>query len=267
MIRQLHSGDCISAFGMRTTYWGKRIYTYYAAYGTEYDFCKFYGCTTDNCFGIIMIFNATMTIWSHNEPDETFSEELSSFILMHSPQRIEAPFHISANLKIGSQYHTKQRFLFKMVTDKSFMASDLCVEKKPNLDKVYEILKESFDDTTDYGLWLTDTSHRRRRNLTTLYLFEKSTTATVIFEDESFAFIGQIATLKSHRGHGGARKLLYYIACALEEKGKTGYLFAYPERKSFYEEIGFECVEEDYIIIKNENQSDLPNDFADYREY
>ncbi len=267
MIRRLHSGDCISAFGMRTSYWGKRIYTYYAAYGTEYDFCSFYGCSTDECFGIVMIFNATMTIWATKEPDAEFCDELSTFILMHSPERIEAPFFISANLKIGSQYSTRQRFLFKMVSDKSFMAADLCVEKKPNLDKVYEILKESFDDTPDYGLWLTDTSHRRRRNLTTLYLFEKSTTATVIFEDEAFAFIGQIATLKEHRGNGGARKLLYYIARILEDKGKTGYLFAYEERKSFYEEIGFNCVCDDYIIIKNEAETDLPKGFADYREY
>ena len=266
MIRQLHSGDCISAFGIEGSYWGKRIYTYYSSYGTEYDFCKFYGCTTDECFGIIMLFNSTMTIWAQNEPDKTFCDEVSSFILMHLPSQIEAPFFVAANLIIGNEYYTKLRYLFKMVPNSHYIVSDISIEKKPNLDKIYEILQSSFDDTMDYGLWLTDTSHRRRRNQTRLFLFEKSTTATIFFEDEAYAFVGQIATLESHRGKGGARKLLYYIALQLSENGKTGYLFAYPERQSFYKEIGFQQICEDYIIFRK-SDDDSKNKFYDYREY
>ncbi len=267
MIRQLHSGDCISAFGMRNSYWGKRIYTYYCAYGTEYDFCKFYGCSSDDFFAVIMLFNSTMTIWSQNEPCKELCEELSSFVLMYAPEQIEAPLNIAANLRIGCMYTTKHRTMFKMVPNRQFIPSDITVNKKPNLDKVYDILSESFEDTMDYGLWLTDTSHRRRRNLTKLFLYADSSTATILFDDDNYAFVGHIATRKAQRGKGSARKLLYYIAAQLESENKSGYLYAYDHRAQFYQEIGFENVGDDYIIIKTDTENRSNNDFEDFREY
>ena len=68
--------------------------------------------------------------------------------------------------------------------------------------------------------------------------------------------MGQVATKIASRGGGFARRFLTWLAAYLEQQGKTAVLYALDIRESFYREIGFKAVSEEYVLEKSKNGSD-----------
>lgn len=216
------------------SYYGRKILSAYNAYGSGYDFCKFYSCGE----GIIHTYNTSMVINGDVDICET---EL--FINMTKPTSIEVKNEIP--LQLDDPYVCKHRTLFYLKPRKTDVSID-DVNVNSFTERCFEILSKSFDDLTDYSAWYVDISHKIRHNVSELYLYG-STTVTRQFNINGFIFLSHIATAPEERGKGTARRLLYCLGNEAERQGENAYLFALDHRRSFYETIGFEPVYEDIL--------------------
>lgn len=154
-----------------------------------------------------------------------------------------------ADLSKMSNYQQLRRTLFALKSDNiSATFDEADVEFNPKLSDVYDILKEGFPNLIDYPLWLTDTSHRCRHGVSHVLTYKNSTTVTIVFDQENHVMIGQVATRIANRGSGYARDFLKWLAAWLGELGKDAVLYALDIRRSFYQQIGFEEVETEYVL-------------------
>lgn len=216
------------------TYYGYKILAAYLAYGTEYDFCKFYSCGN----GIVHIYNSSMVV----DGDADISE-LELLIEMTKPLTIEMSSNYT--LQMSCCYLQYHRTLFRLSSNKTDVNTD-CVKVNNFTRDCYKILKESFENMGDFDSWYVDINHRIRHQVSKLYLYD-STTVTQQFNINKFVFLSHIATAESARGKGTARRMLYFLAEQYKTDGCEAYLWALDHRKSFYESIGFEPVAEDIL--------------------
>lgn len=225
---------------------GKKLLAYFKAYGGEYDFCQFFKIIYENAVGYMFLLNSTLVICSNVDLP---AEEAADFIKMHLPFRVECPQSMLSSLSKISNYQMLRRTLFSLKPHKvsdSFNEAD--VEFNPKLSDVYDILKEGFPNLTDYPLWLTDTSHRCRHGVSHVLTYKNSTTVTIVFDQENNVMVGQVATRAANRGSGYARDFLKWLAAWIGEMGKEAVLYALDIRRSFYQQIGFEEVETEYVL-------------------
>ena len=68
--------------------------------------------------------------------------------------------------------------------------------------------------------------------------------------------MGQVATKLAQRGSGYARDFLRWIAGELARECKQAALFALDVRISFYREIGFQEIESEYVL----ERQDIPKE-------
>lgn len=216
------------------SYYGYKIMAAYIAYGSTYDFCKFYSCGD----GVVHIYNSSMVIDGNVDTDE-----LEILIKMTKPANIEVSS--CTTLHNNDEYKKNNRTLFRAT---SAFAAPICIDVKINTftHGCYDILSESFENMGDFDSWYVDISHRIRHKVSDLYLFD-NTTITKQFNINGFVFLSHVATAKESRGRGSARKLLHYLTDKYHSEGCKTYLFALDHRKSFYESIGFEAVDEDIL--------------------
>ncbi len=233
MIKRIYSLPEVS-----DTYYGKKIRSYYEAYGAEYDFCRFYA--SDNG-GVMLLYNSTMTI------DGEFEQsELEGFVEMLDLCTIEVSKDM--HLQLGEDMQKLHRTLFKLVPKENNVDKKL-VNVNTLHKEAFEIISDGFG-VTEFDLWYVDIFRRINKGSAELYLY-KNTTVTRAFEVDGFAFYSHIATASAERGKGTARNLLYYLCVEAEKRGSEAFLFAKDERKSFYEEAGFIPVGYDYIYEKD----------------
>lgn len=233
---------------------GKKLLAYYKAYGGEYDFCQFFRLEYDNAKGFMFLLNSTLVICSC---DFLPTEEAADFIKMHLPFRVECPQCMIPGLSQISNYQQLRRTLFSLKphpVSSDFNENE--VEFNPKLSDVYDILKEGFPNITDYPLWLTDTSHRCRHGVSHVMTYKNSTTVTIVFDQENCVMIGQVATRAANRGSGYARDFLKWLAAWLGGMGKESVLYALDIRRSFYQQIGFEEIETEYVLERTDIQKE-----------
>lgn len=216
------------------TYYGYKILAAYLAYGSEYDFCKFYSCGN----GVVHIYNSSMVI----DGDVDISE-LEMLIEMVKPVTIEVTSKLA--LQASACYLQHHRTLFRLSSNKTDVNTD-CVKVNNFTRDCYKILKESFGNMGDFDSWYVDINHRIRHQVSNLYLYD-NTTVTQQFDINKFVFLSHIATAESARGKGTARRFLYFLAEQYQKEGCEAYLWALDHRKSFYESIGFEPIAEDIL--------------------
>ena len=225
---------------------GKKMLAYLKAYGTDYDFCRFYKIENNNGRGFMFLINSTLIICSD---DDIYDDEILHFVKMNMPFRIEGSQQIINKLSKDLDYQVLGRTVFEMIPDentKNF--NELQVEFNPDFKDVYQILSEGFPNIADFGLWYTDTSHRCRHGISRTFTYKHSTTASAIFDIENVVLIGQVATTESARGRGYAREFLKWLAGFFNGLGKKAYLMALDIRVSFYREIGFREVEHEIVL-------------------
>lgn len=241
MIRRLDNENRIDENALMQSCCGRRILAYLDAYGTNYDFCRFY---ISGKSGVILIINSTMIVFgSEYDPDE-----LKSFAVMNMPFRIEGSGAALDMIKDLEQYQQLHRTMFRLIGGGEKDINERDINFSPSLDDVYGILHEGFPNLTDYPLWLTDTSHRVRRGISRVITYKNTTTASLVYDINGYVLVGQVATRAASRGNGYARKFLKWIADYLDEHGKISFLYALDIRESFYREIGFEAVDSQYVL-------------------
>ncbi|MDE6677770.1 MAG: N-acetyltransferase [Ruminococcus sp.] len=226
---------------------GRKMLAYLKAYGTGYDFCRFYRISDENGKGFMFMINSTLIICADENLQDT--EEINLFVSMNLPFRIEGSQHILRNIKIPEHYQQLNRTIFELIPDDNPLESiEEFVDFNPNLPDVYKILSEGFPNIADFSLWYTDTSHRCRHGISRTFTYRNSTTASAIFNIENVVLIGQVATTESARGRGYAREFLKWLAGFFNGLGKKSYLMALDIRVSFYREIGFREVEHETVL-------------------
>ena len=250
MITQITSLSETEIMKLKLSWQGKKILAYFKAYGTDYDFCRFFRLEYDSKEGWMFLLNSTLVICAE---DEIPTEEIIMFIQMHLPFRIECPQYMIPYLSDISNYQKLRRTMFELIPhdfSQDFKESD--VDMNPNLTDVYNILKEGFPNLIEYPLWLTDTSHRCRHGISHVLNYKDSTTVTLIFDIDDTVLVGQVATKPSARGSGYARDFLKWLAQWLKNFGKQAVLYALDIRVSFYKEIGFKEIETEYVLERKD---------------
>lgn len=252
MISQLKNIDNSMLDGMKQNHYSRRIKSHFQAYGTAYDFTRFFQISENGKFlGMISIFNASMMITSAQgcKFSGNIIDEISNFIRINKPASVELENCYAYEVLKGIEYEyaTDKRTEFEFISHN--MLPELNVDELPKLDDVFEILRQSFPSLAEsYELWLTDTSHRVRRGLSQSFLLGDYTTATIQYIIDGTALIGHVATIPEERGKFHARTLLYWIGERLTKDGFTVKLFARPHRVSYYEEIGFKEIGTDIVL-------------------
>ncbi len=245
MIKQIDNINQADRNYLVKSYYGRKFLAYLQAYGTDYDFCRFFRLEYDNCTGYMFQINATLVVCADHEFP---AGELEQFILMNLPYRVEAPSYVLKNIENIEGYHKLKRTQFEFSEHMPEHFNEAELEENPKLDEAYAIITEGFPNMKNYGLWITENSHRIRRGISRIYLYKKCTTATVIYDVDDHVLIGQVATRESARGNGYARELLYWLGHKLRLQGKKISLFALDYRESFYHEIGFKEISVECVI-------------------
>ncbi len=246
MIKQMECKNQADRDYLVRSYYGRKFIAYLEAYDVKYDFCRFFMLIYDGKIaGYMFQINANLVVCAENEfpPDE-----LRQFILMNMPFRVEAPSYILKHIENLDGYHKLKRTQFEFSEHMPKHFNEYELEENPKLDEAYDIITEGFPNMKNYGLWVTENSHRIRRGISRIYLYKKCTTATVIYDVDNHVLIGQVATRENARGNGYARELLYWLGHRLRLQGKKISLFALDYRESFYREIGFNEISVECVI-------------------
>lgn len=251
MIRQLEHDEELNTELLRRSWRGRKMLSYYKAYGLQYSFCQFYAVGEQ---GILLRLNDTVLI-DHAAPEDT--ENLAIFLEMHQPFRIECNEPVRAALAaLLPAYRSLHRTLFQLIPDTIPVDAEDAVEFNPPLAEVYEILQAGFPNLQDYALWLTDTSHRCRHGVSRVMTYRKDTTASIMYDIDNCVLVGQVATRPEARGLGHARVFLRWLAGFLAQFDKIAVLYALDVRESFYREIGFQALETEYVLERMEQEKD-----------
>ena len=257
MIYQTKSIDSELLESLKSNNYTRRIKSHFAAYGTEYDFCRFYIIEyAEEKMGVISVFNSSMMISTvkGKKLNRNILKELSGFIFMIKPMSVEFENEYAETLEklTRSEYSGDRRTEFAFVSRNSMPQMD--VNETPKLDDVFKILATCFPAVKNsYELWLTDTSHRVRRGLAQSFLLGDYSTATIQYIVDKVALVGHVGTVPEERGKFHARKLLYWIGERLTKDGFEVRLFARPHRVSYYEEIGFKECGVDLVLERKKN--------------
>lgn len=257
MIKETHDLTDEKLNTLTDTHYSRRIKSHFLAYGSDYNFCKFYSIIGDEKKekGIITLFNSSfvVSLFAGFTLDENDITELSVIINMTKPFTVELEYTYAKELYkiIKDDYKSFDRTEFEFVCKDNLNSKGL--NESPNLDDVFAILKTSFPAVANsYDLWITDTSHRIRHNVEKCFTLDNCSSATIQYIIDNIAFIGHVATIPSERGKHHARDLLYFIGDKLKAKGFSVRLYARDYNVSYYKEIGFKPVRDDIVLERKQ---------------
>ncbi|ADU21518.1 hypothetical protein [Ruminococcus albus] len=258
MIYQTKDIDLALINRLRDNNYSRRIKSHFLAYGTKYDFLRFFFMEyKGERLGMFSEFNSALMVstFEGKELPEEMLEELSGFVRMLKPFSVELERQYGEKLAVllDDEYRSEKRTEFTY--SPTGKLPQLEVDELPKLDDVYKILAQCFPRLEDsYEMWLTDTSHRIRRGLSQSFLMGDYTTATIQYIIDKIALVGQVGTIPEERGKMHARTLLYWIGERLWQQGIAVKLFARPHRVSYYEEIGFKAMGIDTVLERRDEK-------------
>lgn len=251
MIKQIFSNLEFEFDKLIPNCYTRKLKSNFNAYDTKYDFCRFYKAETDSTKAIICMFNSSMLVATvvDKDYDYEFISELITFIHMNKPTMVEVDRLIAEKLQecLTDDYDFNIRTEYEY--DKKVEPLNINVDESPKLDEIFDIVKVAFPALADtYEMWITDSSHRLRRNQAWLYCYNNSSTLMVKYILDGYALIGQVGTLPETRGKNYARELLYYTINKMQSQGIKVCLFAREKMFSYYEELGFTPVLKDLVL-------------------
>lgn len=237
MIRRAYSAAELSVLP-KSGVEAQKIRALLLAYGTKYDFCRFYIsenavlCETDGSF----VLCETCT------PDDSSAEELAGFLELGGFADIFCSSELGELLSVRLSGTFRRVRLMRFCGTPSECAD---VEKTPPLEEVYRVLSMAFDIKHD--AWYADMSHRIRHGVARARLLDGS--ALIIqHEINGETLLSQIATVPEKRGRGNAARLIRSVCAELSESAV--YVVCEEALTSFYRKVGFEPVGEKFIITK-----------------
>lgn len=196
------------------------------AYGTKYDFCRFFFSD----FFILCEMNGSFVVSEIGETDN--AEELADFLKFSGFSDIFCPEALGERLEKLLHCNVKTVNLMRFRGEAAECGE---VEKSPPLDDVYKILKTSFD--IEYEPWYADMSHRIRHNVSGARRLGDS--ALMIQHNlNGEALLSQIATAPDSRNRGNASKLISSVCAELFPSDV--FVICEDCLMGFYRRIGFE---------------------------
>lgn len=239
MIKRVYSPEELSSLPPNGVE-AQKIRALLTAYGTKYDFCRFFVsesvilCETDGSFVLC------------EYTDNCDVNELAEFISFHGFSEIFCSKKLG-KLLLELLYCPFQEVFLMRFHGKAVPCKD--IKKSPSLDEVYGILKTAFD--IEYEPWYADMSHRIRHGVSSARVLGSS--ALIIQHNlNGEVLLSQIATLPEHRGQGGASRLIKGV-CA-ELSASDVYVLCEDKLLSFYSGLGFKKISEKMIITRGESK-------------
>lgn len=221
MIKQAKSPDELNNLP-ETGVEAQKIRSLLLAYGTSYNFCRFF--TGENV--VLAQLNGDFIISDFGETDV---EELSEFL------NFSGFSEIFCSDKLGQALEKRLDINRECVNLMRFAG----VPEKNELEiltlsNAYQIIKTGFD--FDFEPWYLDMSHRVRHGISQFYGLDGAALA-VQYNLNGEALISQVATLPEKRGKGCAKRLISAVCAELNESK----VFVLCEDKllEFYGKIGF----------------------------
>lgn len=211
----------------------QKIRALYKAYGAEYDFCRFYRQNSDTFLAVL---DGDYILCD----GETDYRELAEFLSACGFGSIFCSEKAADELsgRICAVWH--EICLMRYAGGAEDVGN---IDLQPQLDKVYEILKTSFD--IKYEPWYLDMSHRIRHGISRCMIFEGSA-LTVQHDINGEALLSQIAALPQSRGRGNSRRLIRAVCGRLAPS--EVFVLCENELTDFYRKCGFESVGMKYLI-------------------
>lgn len=243
MIRLLedYSGE-----GLRDSHYSATILSHLNAYGTKFDFCRFYEIFYREPRGIICVFNGTVAVelFEGYKPTNTVKREIAEFVDFQSPNVVELPGELV--MKRGfSGYEAAKRTFFEIPFGDTVQGLT-----EPSAEQVYKTVEAPAEG---YPLWLTDVMRRRNRSQL-WFLGYESSVLCVRFCLSGRAYITDLATPEPERGKGHARELLQKTARLFAEKNAATYAAAMPELYEFYARLGCSEIGEDKVFMRKQEK-------------
>lgn len=225
MIRRAVSEDELFRLPMRGVE-AQKIRALLRAYGTKYDFCRFF--VSDEF--ILCEMNGSFVVCELGKADTV--DELSDFF------NFGGFSEIFCSTELGRRLQEHLYCIAKTVNLMRFREVAIgCaeLEKSPSLGDVYGILKTAFE--IDYEAWYADMSHRIRHNVAAARKLGDS--ALIIQHNlNGEALLSQIATMPGFRNRGNASRLISAVCAELFPS--EIFVICEDDLTGFYRRIGFE---------------------------
>lgn len=209
-----------------------------AAYGTNYDFCRFY---ISEC-AIIGGLNNDFIVCDFGKYDQSELDELADFFKFNGFTEIFCSRHLGE--QFIKNYGFKGYGIYLMEFDEHNKAVlDPNVDNSPTLRNVYDILKTGFN--IEFEPWYLDMSHRIRHGISCFRRLEGSV-LSVQHNINGEVLLSQIVSLPEQRGRHITSKLILSV-CAEYAPSKI-FVLCESGLKGFYRKIGFKEHDKKFII-------------------
>lgn len=242
MIIQCKNGEFLD-FCDRDVF-GTRIKAYYNCYGTEYDFVKFWvQIENEEVVSAISRIDGDMTVSSIG----INTDELKSFIAMVGFNTVQCEKRIAESMNLKSSVNG----YVVEYKGNSYAPKDINLKSDFELKDIYDIIKaENLVGVGDYLPWLSDTSFRVNRNVTSALLVQENAgCAMCLFRTDKASLLGGVATRPEYRGKGIAGSLVTRLAKVEKSKGNRVELLCKADSiVDFYKSIGFDVTNEWSLI-------------------
>lgn len=221
MIKRIKSRNELSALPEKGVE-AQKIRSLLLAYGTEYDFCRFY--SAENAF--LAQLNGDFIICDYGETDIA---ELSEFLGFSGFESAFCSEMLGCALAKKLDLEPQKVNLMRFEGNFNAIKPDLLTPSE-----AYSVIKTGFE--FDFEPWYLDMSHRIRHGISRLYGLCGSALA-VQYAINGEALISQVATLPEYRGKGLASRLL--LAVCGELRGFSVFVLCEDELVEFYRKNGF----------------------------
>lgn len=207
------------------------------AYGTKYDFCRFYASEDF----IFCKMNSSFVVSEIGKTNN--AEELADFLGFGGFSEIFCSEALGEQLERLLCCNAKRVNLMRFGGEVSEIGKIDEIEKSPRLDDVVGILRTSFE--IEYEPWYADMSHRIRHNVAGARRLGNS--ALVIQHNlNGEALLSQIATAPGSRNKGNATRLISAVCAELFPS--EVFVICEDSLTGFYHRIGFELAEHKVIL-------------------
>lgn len=233
MIERIFGKDEVICAGSHGVEAGK-INALFEAYGTKYDFCRFY--RQGSC--VISSLDGSFVIFDDGTAD---SEELADFF------RMNGYAEIFCSEALGSEIAEKLSSPCISVNLMRFACSEsvaVALNTSPALSDVYSIISEGFD--IEFEPWYLDMSHRIRHGISRCCALEDKAALVIQHDINGEALISQVSCRKAFRGQGIAAKLMKAVSALLYPSDV--FVLCENDLIPFYEKCGFSVAGKNIVI-------------------
>lgn len=204
----------------------QKIRALYNAYGTKYEFCRFY--RQGNSFlsmldgsGVLCSAADDMEEWAHFLSMNGFSELFCS---------VETAQALSRSVSFGIETVNVMKYCGERYHEP--------FDSAPALRSAYTIINEGFD--IDFEAWYLDMSHRVRHGVSRCCVLDEKAALVIQHDLNCEALLSQVAVLRNERAQGLGLRLIKAVAASLAPSDV--YVICEDALTGFYQKCGFaEC--------------------------